>query len=81
MFGTAHQYVVLSTYSRTHRTVLRLYVHKNIIVPHAQVGLHPYDTLLWIEDQEIPDPKRPPHRWRNTKRNEDGGYYKVGIKV
>ncbi|KAH7728388.1 hypothetical protein AAVH_03699 [Aphelenchoides avenae] len=82
-FGTVQQYVVLPPYNRPHRDiwtgqVLCLHLQKDDIVPHAQVVLHPYDVLLWYEDQLILDQQRPLPPWQNSKQNEDGGYYKIG---
>ncbi|KAH7712564.1 Pao retrotransposon peptidase family protein [Aphelenchoides avenae] len=82
-FGCVHQYVILPPYNRTHRNIwtgqaLCLFLQKDLIVPHAQVVLHPYDALLWHEDQLILDQGRPLPPWRNSNQNADGAYHKYG---
>ncbi|KAH7718596.1 hypothetical protein AAVH_13912 [Aphelenchoides avenae] len=82
-FGQVRQYVVLPGYNRLHREVwtyqvLCLYLQKDVIAPHAQIVLHPYDAYLWQEDQDVIDNRRPLPAWSNPNQDEDAAYYKAG---
>ncbi|KAH7702816.1 Pao retrotransposon peptidase family protein [Aphelenchoides avenae] len=83
IFGRVRQYVILPPYNRLHRQVwtgqaLCLYAQKELLVPYAQVVLHPYDARFWLEDQALLDAGQALPQWTNTKQSVDGKFYKEG---
>ncbi|KAH7724126.1 Pao retrotransposon peptidase family protein-like protein [Aphelenchoides avenae] len=82
-FGRVRQYVILPGYNRVHREnwtyqALCLFLQKDLIVPHAQVVLHPYDVRLWHRDQVILDRGEELPTWQNPNQDADGAFYKEG---